>query len=160
MAVGLWLNPVRHYRDLRVWQEAHQFTLNLYRLTQRFPREELYGLTSQIRRASSSIAANLAKGCGRRSEREMLRFVQIAIGSASELDYHLLLARDIGFLNSDQYHALHSALDRVRKRLNALAHRDCAAAIARGETGLAKGQKPKSQKRSLGSNLGLAHISC
>jgi four helix bundle protein len=86
------------YRSLKVWQRAHRLTLLVYELTGRFPKSEQFGLTSQIRRASSSIPANLAEGCGRNSDRELARFARIALGSANELDYHLLLARDLGYL--------------------------------------------------------------
>ena len=74
---------MRNFMDLRVWQEAHTLTVSLYRLTKSFPKDELYGLTSQIRRSCLSIEANLAEGCGRRSDNELARFVQIAMGSAS-----------------------------------------------------------------------------
>jgi len=86
------------FKDLKVWVKAHQLTLRIYQTTRKFPRDEIYGLTSQTRRASASIGANIAEGCGRRSDPEMKRFVQIARGSASELEYHLLLARDLQFL--------------------------------------------------------------
>jgi four helix bundle protein len=76
---------MRNYRDLRVWEEAHQLTLAVYKSTQSLPKEERFGLTSQIRRASASMGANLAEGCGRRSDAEMGRFIQIAMGSGSEL---------------------------------------------------------------------------
>jgi four helix bundle protein len=77
-------------------------------------------LTSQVRRASASIAANLAEGCGRRSDGEMARFVQIAMGSGAELSYHLLLAKDLGFVKSEEYTELNSDLDRVMRMLSAL----------------------------------------
>ena len=86
---------MKDFRDLQVWQKAHGLTLAIYRVTVTFPRQELYGLTTQLRRASSSIAANLAEGCGRNSDAEFARFCSIAMGSASELEYHLLLARDL-----------------------------------------------------------------
>ena len=86
---------MQDFRDLKVWQKSHQLTLEVYRSTATFPREELYGLTSQIRRASSSIPANIAEGCGRNSPNELRRFLEIAMGAASELEYHLLLARDL-----------------------------------------------------------------
>ena len=89
---------MRNYRDLRVWDESHRLTLAIYKTTMSFPRDERFGLTSQIRRASASIAANLAEGCGRRSDAEMGRFVQIAMGSGAELSYHLLLSKDLEFL--------------------------------------------------------------
>jgi four helix bundle protein len=111
---------MRDYKDLRVWDEAHRLTLAVYKATQGFPKEERFGLTSQMRRASSSIAANLAEGCGRRSDGEMARFVQIAMGSGAELSYHLLLARDLGFLKDGDYPVLSSAVERVMKMLSAL----------------------------------------
>jgi four helix bundle protein len=89
---------MRNYKDLQVWEKGHRLTLAFYRATQDFPKEERFGLTSQIRRSSASIAANLAEGCGRRSDAEMARFIQISMGSGAELSYHLLLARDLGFL--------------------------------------------------------------
>jgi len=110
---------MRNYRDLRVWQEAHRLTLSIYRETGIFPVQERYGLTSQMLRASASIAANLAEGCGRRSERELVRFAQIAMGSASELDYELLLARDLGLLTIEQHQTLEASLLSVRKMLSA-----------------------------------------
>jgi four helix bundle protein len=106
--------------DLRVWQEAHALSLDAYRLTRRFPREELYGLTSQVRRSCVSIEANLAEGCGRRLDGELARFVQIAMGSASELACHLLLARDLSLLPASDYQELHARLTRVRRMLTAL----------------------------------------
>ena len=75
---------MRNYRDLQVWNKAHKLTLELYRVSQRFPREEIYGVTSQLRRAAVSIGSNLAEGCGRRTSSELARFVSIAMGSASE----------------------------------------------------------------------------
>ncbi len=112
---------MRDYRDLRVWDEAHRLTLAIYQATASFPKEERFGLTSQIRRASASIAANLAEGCGRRSDEEMSRFVQIAMGSGSELSYHLMLARDLKFLPQEQYADLNPRVERVMKMLSALA---------------------------------------
>ncbi|HEY7615376.1 MAG TPA: four helix bundle protein [Terriglobales bacterium] len=111
---------MKDFRDLKVWEKAHQLTLALYRATARFPREELYGLTSQIRRCSASIGANIAEGCGKRGNTEFQRFLHIAAGSASELDYHLLLARDLGFLDNTQYLESSQLLSQVRKMLTSL----------------------------------------
>jgi len=83
---------MRNYKDLLVWEKAHKLTLAVYKITQVFPKDERFGLTSQVRRTSSSIAANLAEGRGRRSDGEMGRYVQIAMGSGAELSYHLLLS--------------------------------------------------------------------
>ena len=108
---------MRNYRELQVWSKAHALTLDLYRLSRSFPREEMYGVTSQLRRAAASIGANLAEGCGRRTSSELARFVKIAMGSASELDYHLLLCRDLGFMSSDDFTTRTAQLTEVRKML-------------------------------------------
>src|SRR5580692_474898 len=94
------------FKKLKVWSKAHLLTLAVYEITRKFPREEVFGLTSQIRRASASIGANIAEGCGRRSDPEMKRFVQIARGSANELEYHLLLARDLQLLPVEEFKEL------------------------------------------------------
>jgi four helix bundle protein len=94
--------PMQDFRTLVVWQKAHHLTLELYRLTSSFPRSELFGLVSQIRRSGSSIGANIAEGCGR-GGKEFARFLQIAAGSASETEYHLILAKDLGFLEATDY---------------------------------------------------------
>jgi four helix bundle protein len=111
---------MRNYRDLQTWNKAHKLTLELYKLSRGFPKEEVYGLTSQLRRAASSIGANLAEGCGRQSNPEFARFVRISMGSASELDYHLLLASDLGFIESASYGRLSRSLTEVRKMLASL----------------------------------------
>ncbi len=103
-----------------VWDKAHALTLELYRLTRMFPKEELYGITSQIRRAAASIGANLAEGCGRQGDGEFGRFLLIAMGSASELSYHLLLARDLHLIKEPEYVRLNRDLTEVRKMLTSL----------------------------------------
>jgi four helix bundle protein len=94
--------------------------LELYRASRTFPKEELYGLTSQMRRAAVSVGANLAEGCGRRSNAEMGRFVRIAMGSAAELDHHLLLCKDLGFMADVDHRRFFANLTEVRKMLSAL----------------------------------------
>src|SRR5271168_4922447 len=89
---------MKDFRRLKVWEKVHLLTLDIYRVTGSFPREEIYGLTSQMRRSSASMGANIAEGCGKQGNNELHRFLYIASGSASELDYHLLLARDLGYL--------------------------------------------------------------
>jgi four helix bundle protein len=111
---------MKDFRNLKVWHRAHELTLAVYKSTASFPREELYGLTSQIRRCSASIAANIAEGCGRRGNGEFHRFLQIASGSASELDYHLLLARDLNLLCRADYESLAGRLVELRRMLAAL----------------------------------------
>lgn len=109
---------MRDFKTLIVWQKAHQLTLAIYAATGAFPRDEVYGLTSQIRRSAASIPANIAEGCGRNGDIEMARFLQIAMGSASELEYHLLLARDLGYITGDVHTNLDSALVEVKRMLN------------------------------------------
>jgi four helix bundle protein len=111
---------MKDFRDLRVWEKTHELTLDIYRTTATFPRSELYGLVSQIRRCSASIGANIAEGCGRRGNNECQRYLQIASGSASELDYHLLLSKDLGFLRDGEYRELVRNLTGVRKMLTSL----------------------------------------
>jgi len=114
---------MRNYRDLQVWEKAHQLALAMYKETKTFPSDERFGLTSQIRRSGASIPANLAEGCGRRSDGEMARFIQISMGSGAELSYHLLLARDLGILKPNEYANLHAALMEVMRMLSALSQR-------------------------------------
>ena len=111
---------MRNYKDLVVWERSHALTLALYRVTKVFPKDELFGETSQIRRAAASIGANIAEGCGRRSDGEFGRFLLIAMGSASELSYHLLLARDLGFLKEPDFIRLDNELAEVRRMLTTL----------------------------------------
>lgn len=110
---------MQDFRNLLVWQKAHQLTLSVYKATELFPKEELYGLTSQMRRSASSIPTNLAEGSGRGSDAEFARFAQISMGSASELEYQLLLAYDLKFLKQDSYQQLNSSLNEVQRMLNA-----------------------------------------
>ncbi len=89
---------MRNYKDLMAWEKAHRLTLAIYKATSSLPKDERFGLTSQVRRASSSIPANLAEGCGR-----LVRFVQIAMGSGAELSYHLMLCQDLGILETASF---------------------------------------------------------
>src|SRR5579864_6525450 len=114
---------MRNYKDLVVWEKAHKLTLAVYKETNAFPKEERFGLTSQVRRASSSIPANLAEGCGRRSDGEMGRCIQIAMGSGAELSYHLLLCRDLGTLGTAEFSRLSADLAEVMRMLSALSGR-------------------------------------
>jgi len=111
---------MKDFHELQVWQKAHQVTLAIYRVTAPFPREELFGLTSQLRRACSSIPANLAEGCGRTGDAEFSRFCSIAMGSASELEYHLLLGKDLGHIKPKDYQELSHRTIEVKKMLTAL----------------------------------------
>ena len=108
---------MRDFRDLIVWQQAHQLTLDVYRASSRCPSDERVGLIAQLRRSSASIATNIAEGCGRDGERELARFVAIAAGSASETEYSLLLASDLGYLPGDVHADLHARVNEVKKML-------------------------------------------
>jgi four helix bundle protein len=109
---------MRDFRELKVWHKAHALTLDVYRATKLFPKEERYGLTSQIRRAAVSIGANIAEGSGKNSRPELGRFLQIALGSASELEYHLLLSRDLDYLAPEIYQQLSEQVVETKKMLS------------------------------------------
>lgn len=108
---------MRNFKELHVWSKAHTLTLAVYAATATFPREELFGLTGQPRRAAASVPANIAEGCGRGSNAELARFLQIAAGSASELEYHLLLARDLDLLDTAAYDPLAAQVVEVKRML-------------------------------------------
>ncbi len=91
---------MKDYRKIHVWRRSHLFTVEIYRLTKLFPKEEMFGLTSQMRRAASSIPANIAEGAGREGDPELKRFLIIALGSASELDYFILLSTELGYIEN------------------------------------------------------------
>ncbi len=105
------------YRKLHVWERAHRLTLDIYAATRSLPKDEMFGLTSQLRRSASFIPANIAEGCGRNGDIELARFLTIAMGSTNELDYHLLLARDLGYLSSSDYEILAFEAQGVAKML-------------------------------------------
>jgi four helix bundle protein len=111
---------MKDFRELNVWQKAHELTLVVYRVTASFPRDELYGLTSQLRRASASVPANLAEGCCRAGDAEFARFCSIAMGSASELEYHLLLAKDLKLIPSKDSEELDRRTTEVKRMLTSL----------------------------------------
>ena len=111
---------MQDYHDLKVWEKSHKFTLAIYAATKEFPKEEIYGLTSQLRRATASIPTNLAEGTGPRTSKELAQFSQIAAGSASEVDYQLLLYRELDYLSEDDYNILIKQLLEIRKMLTSL----------------------------------------
>ena len=111
---------MQDYRKLEVWQKAHQLTLFLYKVTQSFPANEQYNLTSQMRRSAYSIPMNIAEGCGKASKPDFARFLDISLGSASELDYQLLLAHDLNYLEEQIHEKTHAQLSVIRKMLSNL----------------------------------------
>jgi four helix bundle protein len=100
---------LKDFRDPKVWKKSHNLALEIYAATREFPREERYSLTSQIRRAAGSIPANIAEGCGREGDAGLSRYLRIAMGSSSELEYDLLLARDLGYFEEETYAELAGA---------------------------------------------------
>ena len=108
---------MKDFRELQVWQRAHSLTLRLYELSRTFPSDERFGLTSQVRRASASIAMNIAEGCGRGSEAELARFVEIAIGSASEVEYQLILARDLGYISAEAFGLCSQEVSEIKRMM-------------------------------------------
>jgi four helix bundle protein len=111
---------MQNYKDLKVWEKAHQFTLGVYRVSKSFPKEEIYGLTSQLRRAASSIAANIAEGCGKNTKNDFANFLNISLGSSNEAEYFVLLAKDLNYISLDEYDILIKLINEVKAMLIAL----------------------------------------
>ena len=108
---------MRDFHKLGIWQRSQQLTLDVYKVSKSFPKDELFGLKSQIRRAASSIPTNIAEGCGRASNKDYAHFLQIAIGSASEVEYELLLAHDLEYINDEAFNKLTSETIAIRKMI-------------------------------------------
>lgn len=111
---------MRDFRRLKVWEKAHGLSLAIYKATATFPQQELFGLTSQLRRAAVSIPANIAEGCGGSGEPELARFLRIALGSASELEYHIILSTDLCYLNKSVSQHLFKQVTDVKRMLTSL----------------------------------------
>ncbi len=108
---------MKDFHHLNVWEKSHNLTLKIYKDTLSFLREEVYGLTSQIRRAAASIPTNIAEGCGRNSDAELARFLDISMGSASELEYLLLLVKELNMLSKSDYDNLTGAVIEIKRML-------------------------------------------
>ena len=108
---------MRNFRELKVWDKSHKLVLSVYRTTARFPQQEQYGLTSQLRRASSSIPTNIAEGCGRNSDNELNRFLDIANGSAFELETLVILSFDLEFYSQEEFEFFDSKLNEIQKMI-------------------------------------------
>ena len=111
---------IQNYRDLGVWQKAIALSVSCYRVTSEFPKEEIYGMTAQIRRASVSVAANIAEGHGRENTRTFIHFLRISQGSLKELETHLVLAEKVGLLTEEGAQPLSAAADEIGRMLRAL----------------------------------------
>lgn len=110
---------MKDFKKQIIWQRSHTLTLKIYKATKTFPKEELYGLTSQIRRAIVSIPTNIAEGCGRRTNAELANFLNIASGSASEVEYELLLAKELEYITTEQYDGWIHEISEIRSMLAA-----------------------------------------
>lgn len=109
---------MRDFKQLEVWHKAHHLALDIYRHSSEFPTAQRFGLTAHLRKTATSIASNIAEGCGRQGDRELARFLSIAAGSASEAEYQLLLAKDLGYLPPDVYSQLDTQVNEVKRMLN------------------------------------------
>lgn len=114
---------MQDYRQLKVWQRSHALALGIYSATATFPEPERYGLNSQMRRAAASVPANIAEGCGRAGAAELRQFLYTSFGSASELEYFLLLARDLRLLTEKQQEALDTSVREIKRMLTGLIQR-------------------------------------
>ena len=111
---------MKDFRQLKVWEKAHELVLSIYKETDSFPDSERFGLISQIRRSGASVPANIAEGCGKEGDADFARFLQIAAGSASELEYHLLLSHDLGLIQKAVYEQLSNEVTEIKRMLSSL----------------------------------------
>lgn len=111
---------MRNFKKYDIWVLSHALTLKIYEITNSFPKEEIYGLISQIRRATSSIPTNISEGCGRESDTEFNRFLTIAIGSASEVEYLIILAKDLNYLDEDSFNKLNEDINTIKRKIYTL----------------------------------------
>ena len=111
---------MKDFRNLTVWQKSHNLAISVYHKTKTFPKEEVYGITSQLRRAIVSIPTNLAEGCGRGSDKDFAKFAQIAIGSASESEYLIMLSHELGYLNKEDFKDLSERVCEVKRMISSL----------------------------------------
>lgn len=114
---------MQDYKELKVWQKAHSLTLEIYLLTKKFPKTEIYNLTNQIRRAASSIPTNIAEGSVQGSDPQYARYLRVALGSATELDYQILLAHELEYINKAEHEHIRSEVDQIKKMLTAFIRR-------------------------------------
>jgi len=105
------------YKKLKVWEKAHSFTLKIYKITLGFPKTETYALTNQMRRSASSIPMNIVEGCGRNSKLELANFLNISLGSSNEIDYQILLSKDLQYISQEQYNILESEIGEIKAML-------------------------------------------
>ena len=108
---------MKNLKNMKVWEKAHSITLETYKITREYPKDEIYGLVSQMRRSASSIATNIAEGCGRLSDADFARFIVISMGSANELEYQFILSQDLKYTTQEQYNILDNRINEIKKML-------------------------------------------
>ncbi|MFT4205129.1 MAG: four helix bundle protein [Chitinophagaceae bacterium] len=108
---------MQDYKKLRVWSKGHQFTLTIYKVAARFPREETFALTSQLKRASISVPANIAEGCGKNSTKDFANFLNISLGAANEAEYYLILAKDLNYMSVSEFEELNILINEIKGML-------------------------------------------
>ena len=111
---------MQNFKELKVWEKAHQITLSIYKVSATFPKEEIYSLTNQLRRAASSIPANIAEGCGKNTQADLANFLNISLGSANETEYFLILSKDLDYLTEEQFTILSNSINEVKAMLISL----------------------------------------
>ena len=111
---------MKSYRELQVWQESYKLTLEIYKLSEKFPKEEMYGLTSQMRRSALSVPANISEGFNRRTKKEYLQFLYISRGSLQEVDFLVLLSKDLGYIKKTDFLSLKERIDLIGRLLSGL----------------------------------------
>jgi len=108
---------MKDFKKLQIWELGHKLTLDVYAITFKFPREEMFGLTSQLRRAVSSVPTNIAEGCGRNSNADIAHFIQIGIGSLYETEYHIILAHDLGYISNETFIDVSNRINELRMKM-------------------------------------------
>lgn len=111
---------MQNFKELKVWEKSHQVTLSIYKASAKFPKEEIYSLTNQLRRAASSIPANIAEGCGKNTQADLANFLNISLGSANETEYFLILSKDLDYLTKDEFTILSNSINEVKAMLISL----------------------------------------
>lgn len=111
---------MQNFKDLKVWEKAHQLTLSIYKASASFPKEEIYSITNQLRRASASVPANIAEGCGKNTQADLAKFLNISLGSANETEYFLILSKDLNYLTQEQFTILSNSINEVKAMLISL----------------------------------------
>ena len=111
---------MQDFKKLKVWEKSHAMVLQVYKVTKQYPKEELFGLSSQLRRSAVSVPSNIAIGCCRGSEADFKRFLQIAMGSASEVEYQIMLSNDLDYIETNEFLTMQESVQEVKRMLAAL----------------------------------------